>query len=225
MSTPLDDPIQRHPTRSEQLDILVTLLAEQTGPGDRVLDLGCGTGYVAQMLLARTPDIRLTGIDVSADALAQVPGNLGPHAARFDGIAGDLNQLAALGLSGEKFRAIYTCLTFHDLSHDAKQAVITWSAEHLLPGGYLLIYDRIRLTAPGVFPLQTNIWQRIERVHGRGMRAAETFADYEADLGPTNNPASLSDYLRWMDAADLGGACVHLHGNIALFAGAASSEG
>lgn len=216
----MEDPIQRHPTRQEQLDILVTLLADQTHPGDHVLDLGCGTGYVAQMLLERAPGIQLTGVDLSADALEQVPGNLGDDAARFEGVAGDLNDLASLGLGDRTFSAIYTCLTFHDLSHEAKQAVIDWSAQRLAPGGYLLIYDRIRLAAPELFALQTSLWRRLERVHGRGMRSAPSFVDYDADLGATNNPAPLEDYLGWMRATGLSAACLHLHGNIVLLAGA-----
>ena len=57
----MDDPIQRHPTRTEQLDILVRVLADSVPDGGHVLDLGCGTGYIDWMLLQRRGDLRLTG--------------------------------------------------------------------------------------------------------------------------------------------------------------------
>ena len=46
----MQDPIQRHPTRAEQLDILVSVLADIVPQGGSVLDLGCGTGFVDWML-------------------------------------------------------------------------------------------------------------------------------------------------------------------------------
>lgn len=217
----MEDPIQRHPTRQEQLDMLVHLVAEQTTDGDHILDLGCGTGYVASLLLESAPNMLLTGVDLSADSLMQAADNLGRHAARFTAVEGDLNGLSELGLNERNFKVIYTCLTFHDLTHEAKQAVIQWSAAHLAPGGFLLVYDRIRLTEASLFPMQTSLWRRIERLHGRGMRTTPTFDTYQSDLGVTNNPASLSEYLEWINAAGLAGACIHLHGNIGLIAGAA----
>ena len=67
----MDDPIQRHPTRDEQLDILVSVLADIVPNGGRVLDLGCGTGYVDWMLLQRRGDLHLTGLDLKPESLAE----------------------------------------------------------------------------------------------------------------------------------------------------------
>lgn len=39
------------------------------GPGARMLDLACGTGAMARRLLARLPDVRLTGCDLSRTQL------------------------------------------------------------------------------------------------------------------------------------------------------------
>ena len=41
----------------------------EAGPGARVLDLACGTGAMARRLLARLPDVRLTGCDLSRTQL------------------------------------------------------------------------------------------------------------------------------------------------------------
>ena len=65
-----------------------------------------------------------------------------------------------------------------------------------------------------------NIQHRIQRVHGRGMRTSATFADYRQDIGTDNAPARLTDYFDWYEQAGFDAACVHLHGNIALLAGA-----
>lgn len=216
----MQDPVQRHPTRAEQLDILASVLADQADEGDAVLDLGCGKGYVAHLLLARRPDLSITGVDRSAEALAEARDNLAGAGAPVTLIAGDLERVAEIDLPEAAYRFVVSALTFHDLSDAAKRAVIARAAGLLAPGGALLLYDRLRLTEAAAFPLQQGIWRRIEREHGRGMRTAESFEAYLADLGSDNRPASLENYFAWFRAAGLAPACLHLHGNVALLAGA-----
>lgn len=218
----MDDPVKRHPTRAEQLDILASLVAARTMDGDRVVDLGCGLGYVAHLILEKRPGLRVTGIDRNAEALTEARANLASYAGDFTGVTGDLEDIAGIGVPGGPFRAVYTALAFHDLPDSAKRAVIGWSAENLAPGGYFLLYDRLRLTAPGLFDLQRDIWSRIETVHGIAMRGAPDYDAYIADLGVANRPASLDDYRQWFADAGLAMQVLHLHGNVALIGGARS---
>jgi len=215
----MEDPVQRHPTRAEQLDILVTVIAELAADGDAVLDLGCGVGYVAHLLLARRPTLGITGVDRSAEALAKARANLAA-AGNVSLIEGDLEQIDAMVLPRARYRFVLSALTFHDLSERGKRAVISKAAEVLSADGVFLLYDRLRLTESALFPLQQSIWRRIAREHGRGMRTAASFGDYLADLGSDNRPASLEEYLAWFREAGLAPACLHLHGNVALIAGA-----
>jgi tRNA (cmo5U34)-methyltransferase len=216
----MDDPVKRHPTRAEQLDILASLVAARTIDGDRVLDLGCGPGYVAHLILEKRPGLSIVGIDRNAQALAQAKINLANYAGEFTAVTGDLEDIAGIDAPAGPFRAIYTALTFHDLPDAAKQAVIGWAAQHLAPGGYFLLYDRLRLCAPGLFDLQRDIWSRIERIHGVAMRDAPDYDGYVADLADNNRPGSLDEYTRWFADAGLAMQVLHLHGNVALIGGA-----
>jgi tRNA (cmo5U34)-methyltransferase len=214
----MEDPIQRHPTRAEQLDILATVLADTMPKAGRLLDLGVGTGYVAQLVLSQRPDLDLIGIDLKQESLDAAKINLpnGPNGARRDFVQGDLNKLTEIALPHASYHAVMCALTFHDLEDTAKQAVIRWVADSLMPGGRFLLYDRLRLTEAAAFPLQQSLWRRITRVHGTAMRDAENFDAYVTDLGQTNRPAALEDYLAWFRDAKLSPAILHLHGNIAL---------
>ena len=214
----MPDPIERHPTRAEQLDILTSLVIDHAGPEGPILDLGCGTGYIDHLILSRNPKLRLVGIDKNTEALAAASRHLAGHSARF--VEGDLTSLAKLELPESPFTLTFSALTFHDLDDAAKQAAIAWVAERLAPGGYFLLYDRLKLVEPLTFPLQITLWRRIERLYDRGMRASADYAAYVADLAPNNRPASLGDYLAWFAAAGLAATCLHLHGNVALIAGA-----
>lgn len=221
----MDDPIGGHPTRGEQLDILVSAADAVLGPGETVLDLGCGTGYLAHLLFQVRPDIRFIGLDRKGEALEAARARFGEtHGDRARFIEGDLATIAAIEVAGGPFKVIATALTFHDLADPDKHSVIAWATERLAPGGALLVYDRLRLTAPSTFPMQRAIWRRIERIHGRGMRTAESFAAYEADLSESNRPARLDDYIRWFSELGLEHQILHLHGNVALIAAVRGEE-
>ena len=214
----MEDPIQRHPTRAEQLDILATVLSDTVPEGGRLLDLGVGTGYVAHLVLSQRPDLDLVGIDLKQESLDAANINLahGPDGGRRDFVRGDLNTLAKIALPHASYHAVMCALTFHDLADVAKQAVIRWVAGSLVPGGRFVLYDRLRLTEAAAFPLQQSLWRRIARVYGTAMRDADDFDAYVTDLGQTNRPAALEDYLAWFRAVKLSPAILHLHGNIAL---------
>ncbi|MEX0951558.1 MAG: class I SAM-dependent methyltransferase [Gammaproteobacteria bacterium] len=55
---------------------LVRALARHCQP-QRILEVGCGTGYNLQLLQQQFPDAELTGIDLSADMLAVAKHKLG----------------------------------------------------------------------------------------------------------------------------------------------------
>jgi len=216
----MDDPIQRHPTRAEQLDILTTLIARRCQPGDRVLDLGCGTGYLAYLLADKRPGLVITGADIDETSLASARETASRLPVEFEPVRLDLTAPGEAALPFDDYAVACTCLTFHDLPDPAKREVVEWVGRHLRPGGVFFIYDRLRLEHESLFVLQRDLWDRMQRRYGRGMRTAASFAEYEADIGPANQPARLSDYLDWYEQCGFDAQCVHLHGNVALLAGA-----
>ena len=216
----MEDPIKRHPTRSEQLDILATLVASQARPRDRILDLGCGIGFVAKLVFDIRDDLRYVGVDLKVESLAEARANLAAHADRTDWVEGNLMEPETIPVPPGPYRFAFSALTFHDLTDAAKERAIRWVAGLLAADGYFLLYDRLRLTERSLFPLQQTIWERIERIHGAGMRTAADYDAYEADLASNNRPASLADYFDWFRAAGLAAQVLHLHGNVALIGGA-----
>ncbi|MFJ8196811.1 class I SAM-dependent methyltransferase [Streptomyces sp. NPDC096152] len=120
-----------------------TELAALSGarPGDRVLDVGCGTGYLTRRMAARTgPEGEVTGVDPSPTVLAHArrKGGGGRDAAPCvyrEGIA------EALDLPDASFDTVVTSLMLHHLPEDLRPKALREMRRVLRPGGRLLVVE------------------------------------------------------------------------------------
>lgn len=113
-------------------------------PGDAVLDVGCGTGELAQRARARTgPTGIVCGIDPSADMIAVAR----EKSARM-GLDIDYRVAAieALPFADATFDVVLSSLMMHHLPEDLKAIGLGEVRRVLKPGGRLLILD---LKRPG----------------------------------------------------------------------------
>lgn len=110
------------------------VLARLPLAGDEaVLDAGCGTGRVTEMLLARLPRGRVVALDTSASMLDQARGRLAAFGERVTYVEADLERPLPLD---DMVDAVLSTATFHWLkNHDALFANL---AAVLRPGGWLV---------------------------------------------------------------------------------------
>jgi tRNA1(Val) A37 N6-methylase TrmN6 len=103
------------PAKGYRVGIEPVLLAASidVAPGAPILDLGCGVGAASLCLLARRPDLHLTGIESDSDIAELARGNaaLNEMAERFTVIEHDL-LLAPRG--GLRFAAAMSNPPFHE---------------------------------------------------------------------------------------------------------------
>lgn len=103
-------------------------------PGDRVLDLGCGAGIIAEYISSRT-GARVTGIDYAAAAIAEANERTADKRSRLTFLKGDMN---ALDLPEQSFDAAISLDTLYwvaDLTDALSQVVRT-----IKPGGQIGIF-------------------------------------------------------------------------------------
>jgi len=107
-------------------------------PGQRVLDVGCGTGYFAR-LLARAvgPDGLVVGIDPSPEMIG--------YAARKAGRLGNcqfrVGTAESLDLPDEQFDVVVSSLVMHHLPEDLRVPALREMRRVLRPGGALVVAD------------------------------------------------------------------------------------
>ncbi|HXQ75523.1 MAG TPA: methyltransferase domain-containing protein [Acidimicrobiales bacterium] len=115
-------------------DVLARLVPE---PGATVLDAGCGTGRVTEMLLERVADGRVVALDAAPSMLAEARRRLDRFGDRVTFVHADLLDLAPAILGdGAPVDAVLSTATFHwVLDHDRLFANL---AGVLRPGGQLV---------------------------------------------------------------------------------------
>ena len=79
-----------------------------SAPGERVLDLGCGTGHLAVALKARAPDCRITGVDLAAPYIEHAQRRPDAHGIEFR-----VANACALDLPDASFDRVLSLLVLH----------------------------------------------------------------------------------------------------------------
>ena len=133
---PFYDPIQRlmgGDTAKQQL-----IEQAELQPGQRVLDVGCGTGDLVVLIAKRHPDVGVTGLDPDPKALARARRKL-----EKAGLSAQLDQ----GFSDElpyedgSMDRVFSSFMFHHLRPDEKAKTLTEIRRVLSPVGRLHLLD------------------------------------------------------------------------------------
>lgn len=126
-----------------RIEALHAAVAEAAAPkaGDRVLEIGCGTGSVTARLLER--GARVTAIDQSPEMLEQARARLGSASVDWrEQTAAEIDRLPAAS-----FDSVALCLCLSDMSADERAFVLRESAARLAAGGRLVAADECRAPA------------------------------------------------------------------------------
>ena len=127
---------------------------------ETVLDAGCGTGRVTELLLARLPRGRVVALDASTSMLDQARGRLARFGDRVSYVHADLGQPLPIT---EKVDAVLSTATFHWVpDHDALFANL---AAVLRPGGWLVAQCGGFGNVASLLRIATEVHPGFHRVH------------------------------------------------------------
>jgi tRNA (cmo5U34)-methyltransferase len=139
--------------------LLATILDYLPDNPRRILELGCGTGILTEMILDRFPGAEVTGIDLSPEMLRIASGKPALRDVKF--IEGDLRDAWPAG----PYDAVVTSLCIHHVSPGERAEVVRRARDALSPGGRFVCGD--------VFRGETNWEEQILTANWlRGMKTA-----------------------------------------------------
>ena len=223
-----EDAVRTNPDREAQIALLVALVAESFRDGDRLLDLGVGSGLVEEALFERLPGIEVVGIDRSEAMLAQARTR---HRGRtnlrlVDGGFEDLDAVGAPDGLGLPFELVICVQALHEVADDVKRAVFAFVHRRIAPRGLFLVLDRFDYEPFALAPEYRCIWKRLNQCAPKGQAPEEharetplSFEEYrDRYAAKTDHVGSVEDYLRWMREAGFDAACLYHLFNRALIA-------
>ena len=108
---------------ARRVKVLASWLDQLTPTGARILDVGCGDGLLASILLARRPDLQIRGVDVLPREHTHIPVEI------FDG--------ATLPFPDGSFDGVL----FSDVLHHTSSAVQLLQEAHRVSRRFVLIKD------------------------------------------------------------------------------------
>ena len=201
------------PTRQEQQELLLALLAASEIDDGAVLDLGIGSGLVAEAVLDVLPDAHLVGVDFAPAMLDLARVRLSRFGSRVVLLDHDLADLDSIDLPALRYRAAFSVQTMHHLTDSEKASALAWTAGIVEPGGLVVVVDRVKVDEP-LFRDWAIVWGRLDP------KTPQTYPEHVDGLRRAGDqPARLQDQLAWMAAAGLVACCLHLYGNRAVLVG------
>lgn len=179
--TPVYDPVVAFTTREHKFKTTLLLLAE-LDHGQRVLDVGCGTGTLAIEAVKRHPGIEMVGIDGDPAVLARAR-----RKATVAKVQAGFEQAYSthLPFPDHSFDRVLSSLFFHHLPADQKRHTFSEVARVLAPGGRLHVADWGK---PSGLAMRLLAWplQLLDGVEYTADNIAGRLPDYMASAGLTN---------------------------------------
>lgn len=181
---------RRYQTRYDEM---LADLAGRIRPsaGDRVLDLGSGSGILAEMLLDRFPGVSVTLLDFSSNMLEVAERRL----RRFPGRA-SFSCTTFEEMPPGPYDAVVSTLALHHLESGAeKRAQYARVLSSLTPGGCFWQGEYVVSSSPEDTASNEAAWG--DWLGSQGFSAAEVSQLHER-VAANDRPASLIDNLTWL---------------------------
>jgi tRNA (cmo5U34)-methyltransferase len=197
-----------HPNRSKMAEIALETLPLSRQASFLALDLGTGTGYFAQVFLARYAHCRVLALDGAPAMIQLAHARLDKFAGQVEFILGDFRNLDQL-LGGRKGRLVFTSFALHHLNRPEKVEVVRKALSFLEPGGWFLNADLIKAESE---VLERRIQElRVDGIVRRASGSDPRFADPpatrkfldELETNDNDQPLTLAEDLQVLKEAGL----------------------
>lgn len=207
-----------HPTRAEQLDILTSVLANKYKEGEFIVDIGCGSGQVEELIFNKIPTAQIVGVDYSAEMLGVAKERLGNYPDNFKIVIKNIPELQNSDLPIEKCQYVISVQMLHEITNEQKEELFSKVYELLEIEGQFLIMDRIKVDLETFSDSYQGVWKRLEEKFD--WNSASSYEEYQEVIKQKNDtPASLAEYLECLEKVGFKAATLHLHFDRALIVG------
>ena len=166
------------------------------GPGNQVLEVGCGSGQLTRGLVAR--GLHVTAVEPGPSLIALARQNL-EGAGGVDYVNA---QFEDASLPREQFQAVFSASAFHWTDPE-----VSWqkAADVLVPGGTLALMQYCGLREPRTEPDQEAVLAALRKVAPDIAAGWPAYRDLGATLaGAEQRRGNVSEVWAWLGSYDIG---------------------
>lgn len=219
---------EANPTRAEQIEVVLTIAgahqvfdpaALEVQPARKILDAGCGTGHLAERLLAVHRDATLVGFDVSPEVAAAAQRRLGGRA-RI--VCASFAEDWPKAIGERDFDLVVCVQALHRVPDVQKRLSYQRFHDLLRPGGLYLQSDPVALGDAAIFPYVKALWNRLRALGTYAPLPAEYLqGDAEEEIAKRGDLlAPLDKQVAWLKEAGFGNVeCFWKHADRAILGG------
>lgn len=181
------------PDYDRMLDATLRIARHLVKP-KQMLELGVGTGLVAETFLRAYPKTRLTAIDFAPKMIERATKRLARFKKRVELLEGDFYELAFPSCQD----LVVSSLAIHHLSDVQKATLFEKIHECLVDDGVFINADCLAATTDRLERLQGLCW--LGAMESGGM-SSEEIESVIGDHNANDIPATVDDQLGWIDRA------------------------
>ena len=116
-------------------------VANEIAEGSHVLEIGCGTGELASMIIER--DCTVEGFDLSPSMVEATTGGIETEDLERSFRVSEMGVEGMDGFQDSSFDAVVSTLVFSELSDDERRFALKHAARVLKQGGLIVIADEV----------------------------------------------------------------------------------
>ena len=181
------------PRYREMLWAILHYLPTDWTPG-RILELGCGSGNLSELLRHRFPDASIRLVDFSGKLLEQCKNRL----ASDDGIQYHEQDFRELQFADQAFDLIVSSISIHHLTHSEKASLFAKTYRWLDHGGIFTYSDQFAGVTDDLYAKQMRDWKEASRQLGASPEEWDTWMQHQ---DAHDHHATLVDQIQWLQEA------------------------
>ena len=216
----LDERRRAVPVGDEQVKIMLRVARRFVPAPARVIDLGCGDGFLARAVLSEFPTAHALFIDHSEPMLRRAHEAMTSFSGRYEIRHGDLSDLLPPQMGEGPFDLIVSGYAIHHLPTARKRSLYREVFDLLRPGGLLVNIEHVASATPELEAVHDEAYidhivavtgrdkAEVEReYHGRPDKADNILEPVEVQVGWLREIGfeQADCYFKWLELAVFGG--------------------
>lgn len=180
------------PKYEEMLNLLFEYLPADFNP-ESILELGCGTGNLTQLIAHRFPESQITAVDISAENLKQCrERNI---ASNIEYIKSDFRSLSILR---DSLGLIISSISIHHLTDMEKEKMFYAAYGWLKNKGILTFSDQFRGETEFLYQKHISLWKEFALNNGISVSEWDMWMKHQEQQ---DYHAPLFSHMQWLKAA------------------------